>query len=160
MQWKPLDKVFFFLWAKNILMKSSVLAVKNPLRYCSLSASSAKAILAILTCQSFSMKKIISFIYQVVARPLKCVLHNNTVFILEFITAIYRLWLYNEDCTDSNWMYFSNALFLPASPSFILLLLPSVSFSEFQVSNRYVRTHSQNIQRSWSWKQCWCVPTV
>ena len=57
----------------------------------SLSASFAKAILAILTCQSFSMKKILSFIYQVVARPLKCVLHNNTVFILEFVTAIYRL---------------------------------------------------------------------
>ena len=72
-------------------MESSVLAVKNPLRYCSLSASFAKAILAILTCQSFSMKKILSFIYQVVARPLKCVLHNNTVFILEFVTAIYRL---------------------------------------------------------------------
>ena len=78
-------------------------------------------------------------------------------FILRFVRVIYRIWLYNQHCTNSNWMYLFNALFFPASLSLTLLPPPSVSFPEFQSNNWHDKTHPQNIRRNWSWKQCWCV---
>lgn len=105
---------------------------------------------------SFSMQTSLLYLSSCLPSSKTC-LTSQSSFSFGNPLVIYRIWWYNEDCTDSNWMYFLNTLFLPSSLSWTLQHHQSPFQNSMPVTGmteHSLRTEELIAAAVWMWANC------